>query len=106
MPFNPNGPNASVKIGTYNDIAGNQTNNTKTTTTGNIASKAISPCLCHCLLIHVLIQLEVGVVVVEEWELGQLLVVKAPVAPEELEVTLTFPEGNQSSVGCFPSLHV
>ena len=36
MPFNQSGPNASATFGTYNDIAGDQTNNSKNVTTGNI----------------------------------------------------------------------
>lgn len=36
MPFVQSGANASATFGTYNDIAGDQTNNTKSVTTGNI----------------------------------------------------------------------
>ncbi|KAJ3512164.1 hypothetical protein NLJ89_g3674 [Agrocybe chaxingu] len=38
MPFNQSGSHAQANIGTYNDVAGNQTNTTKSTSVGNIAT--------------------------------------------------------------------
>ena len=42
MPFNQSGSNAQATFGTYNDVAGNQTNTSKSTTVGNITSACIS----------------------------------------------------------------
>ena len=36
MPFHQSGANATAKFGTYNDVTGNQTNNTRNITTGDI----------------------------------------------------------------------
>lgn len=38
MPFNQTGANAKADFGTYNDVAGSQTNNSKDIKTGNISA--------------------------------------------------------------------
>ena len=54
MPFTQSGYNATATFDTYNDIGGDQTNTTKSTTVGNITSAYISQFLPHhCVLIYV-----------------------------------------------------
>jgi hypothetical protein len=52
MPFNQSGSNATAKIGTYNDVAGNQTND-YSKVVGDIGN-AIHPCVATQQLILLL----------------------------------------------------